>query len=174
MSWLNYVGLLLGSVVTLPRWARMPHGVPPTDYTIRTQPELLSMFSDDARITPRSMRDFVASTVTTNPGGGPCVVPIPLPGWTTAGRPTGLVGPAVGYNYDLRQLDLWDDSIGEWVNPSFSGGVVSGDTIFAGKVAVVGDVKLEGNVSIPHLHHLPHHKSTGDLYRNGPIVSIIP
>lgn len=158
---LGWLGLLIGSV-TAPwsQWwnrgtgpARMPAGTPPMDYTQMTQPELLASFSDAIGpdgITPRSLRNFVASTVTSTPGGAPPTIPLLLPGWTTPTRPNGatLAGPAIGYNYTLRQLDMWDDSIQQWVNPSFQGGIVAGNTQFLADVAFSSTIGVSGVASL--------------------------
>jgi hypothetical protein len=192
MNILHLVGLFLGSV-TAPwsQWwnrgtgpARMPQGTPPMDYTVKTQPELLASFSDAIGpdgITPRSLRDFVASTVTTTPGGSPPSIPLPVPGWTTATRPVGMVGPAIGYNYDLKQLDMWDDHLQTWVNPSFQGGTIAGETVFTGLVGFTGpSVSIEsalfmGPVVIDNdLPTSPVGLQAGQFWSNGQVVSIIP
>lgn len=145
--------------------ARMPQGTPPMDYVQRTQPELLALFSDSigpGGVTPRTMRDFVASTVTVTPGGSPPTAPLPLPGWTTATRPVGMIGPSIGYNYDSHQLEIWDDRAQTWVNPSFNGGTVTNPVIFSGGII---------------LNPLPPScsgQATGTLWNNGRIVGICP
>lgn len=145
--------------------SRAPQGTPPTDYETLTQHELLSQFSDAQGrngITPRAMRNFVASTITTTPGGSPPSIPLPLPGWTTATRPTGMIGPAVGFNYDLQTLDMWDDRTGTWVNPSFNGGNVTGAVNFVGSVVMNSlPVSCSGQAS-------------GTLWSNGHIVQVCP
>lgn len=193
MSVIHWLGLFLGSV-TAPwsQWwnrgtgpARMPMGTPPMDYTQKTQPELLASFSDAIGpdgITPRSLRDFVASTATTTPGGSPPTIPLLLPGWTTATRPNGanLAGPAIGFNYDLQQLDMWDNQLGIWVNPSFQGGVVAGATTFVSGVnfdsaiAVAGVVSLGSTVIAPNLGSGCLGVASGTFWNNGQTVSICP
>lgn len=169
----SIAGLFVGAIGVLwrsPTWGRSG-GLPPLDYTLKTQQELLASFSDaigPRGITPRSMRDFVASTITTNPGGVPPSIPLPLPGWTTATRPTGMIGPAIGYNYDLRQLDMWDDRLGEWVNGSFGGGTVAGDTSFAGRVDF-GDGVFFNNLSRQCVR-----ANKGQVWNNGNNLSITP
>jgi hypothetical protein len=196
MRFLEILGLLIGSMstsgwpsyVAWPRYfrSRAPQGSPPTDYEILTQSELLAQFSDAQGrygITPRSLRNFVGSTIVTTPGGAP-VAPIPLPGWTTANRPTGLVGVAMGYNYDLKQLDLWDDVHQTWVNPAFQGGLVAGDVVFAGtasfqhavgfsgETGFIGRVNLGANV---YVAGLPNQCGTsGRLYNNGGSMGVSP
>lgn len=173
----EWVMALLGLV------ARMPQGTPPVDYTPMTQADLLEQFSDaigKKGITPRSLRNLVGSTVTTTPGGVPPTIPIPLPGWTTATRPTGMVGPALGYNYDLRQLDMWDDHTNSWVNPAFSGGTVSGATTFAAGVTfsstaqVAGTLTANGDIVAPNLPTSCSGKVTGTLNKNGNVVGVCP
>lgn len=145
-------------------------GSPPVDFTMRTQAELLASFSDAIGpdgITPKSMRDFVGSTVTMNPGGVPPSAPLPLPGWTTATRPTGMVGPCIGFNYDLQTLDMWDDQAGVWVNPSFNGGTVTGNTTFVGATYFAGQVV----VTFPNTCAAV---APGTLWNNGQTVGICP
>lgn len=194
MTMLEYIGLFFGSV-TAPwsQWwsrgtgpARMPVGTPPMDYTQKTQPELLASFSDAIGpdgITPRSLRDFVASTVTTTPGGSPPTIPLLLPGWTTATRPNGanLAGPAIGFNYDLQQLDMWDNQLQIWVNPSFQGGTVAGDTVFVGSVGFAGPtVDINGVLSLGSTIVAPNLGSgclgvaSGTFWNNGNTVSVCP
>lgn len=198
LEWIGFLGLVVGSMstsgwpayVAWPKYfrARGPHGSPPTDYDILTQPELLSQFSDAQGrygITPRSLRNFVASTITVNPGGTPSVIPIPLPGWTTANRPTGLVGPSMGYNYTLKQLDLWDDEAQEWVNPSFQGGLVAGSVTFGDRVSFqqpvgfsntvgfLNQVNLGANVIVQGIPtSCP--RTGNQLWNNGQTMSISP
>jgi hypothetical protein len=192
MNILHWLGLFIGSAsAPWSQWwnrgtgpARMPQGTPPMDYTVKTQPELLASFSDAIGpdgITPRSLRDFVASTVTTTPGGVPPSIPLPVPGWTTATRPVGMVGPAIGYNYDLKQLDMWDDHLQTWVNPSFQGGVVAGTTEFTGLVIFSGppvgfdtDVVFEGGMIATNLSSTPAGQQAGQFWSNGQVVSVIP
>lgn len=157
MRLIELISLFIGSS-TIDNWpsytawpryfrSRAPQGTPPTDYEVLTQQELLSQFSDAqgrSAITPRALRNFVASTITTTPGGTPPSIPLPLPGWTTATRPVGMIGPAIGFNYDLQTLDMWDDKAGVWVNPSFNGGTVTGFTTFAGGVTLANPINLVG------------------------------
>jgi hypothetical protein len=162
-------GASLGVLWRSVSWGRTG-GTPPTDYTIRTQPELLDSFSDaigPRGITPRALRDFVASTVTNTPGGVPPSIPLPLPGWTTANRPSGMVGPSLGYNYDLQQLDMWDDKLGQWVNPAFTGGTVSGNVTFAGSVNFQGPVYAR---RLPR--NCPRRTDRGRLWNNGQTVGV--
>ena len=191
MQWLDtsaFLGLcssLIGAIGVLwrsPTWGRSG-GLPPLDYTLKTQHQLLASFSDaigPRGITPRAMRDFVASTITTVPGGDSPSIPLPLPGWTSATRPTGMIGPAIGYNYDLRAIDMWDDRLGQWINPAFGGGTIGAPTRFAGPVAFDG----------PILANLPNgcfsdcdcggrcrgcdRASRNQLWNNGQTVSICP
>ena len=192
MSILSWLPMMLGSLTTWYRVGRQGitqgqlQGAPPVDYTILTQAELLASFSDAIGpdgITPRSMRNFVASTVTMNPGGIPPSIPLPLPGWTTATRPpaSSMVGPAIGFNYDLQQLDMWDDRLQTWVNPSFQGGIVGGVTTFANSVAfegpVVGftsQVTMYDGVIMPGLPATCTGQQSGKLWNNGQTVSICP
>lgn len=195
MTLLGLLSVFIGSLARSPwsQWwnqgtgpARMPMGTPPMDYTVRTQPELLASFSDAIGpdgITPRSLRDFVASTVTITPGGVPPTIPLPLPGWTTATRPDGtnLVGPAIGYNYTLRQIDMWDDQLQQWVNPAFQGGLVGGDTEFAGNVLITGTltsgaggIVAESSISAPNLAASCLGQGSGTFWNNGQTVSICP
>ena len=146
-------------------------GAPPTDYTIRTQPQLLALFSDAVGpegITPKSLRDFVGSTITMNPGGTPPSAPLPLPGWTTESRPTGMVGPAMGYNYDTQALDMWDDRAQQWVNPTFGGGTTTVPTHFGGPVMFTGPVLMP---NLPVTCTMQH---SSTLWNNGQTVSIAP
>lgn len=176
MRLLDVLGLVLSSSSSMTNWpawtawpryfrSRAPQGSPPTDYEILTQHELLAQFSDAqgrSGITPRALRNFVGSTVTTTPGGSPPTIPLPLPGWTTAERPVGMMGPAIGYNYDLRQIDMWDDRLGQWVNPAFQGGTVPGNVVFTGEVRM------------PHLAPDCFGRERGTLWNNGLVVSICP
>jgi hypothetical protein len=145
-------------------------GAPPVDFTMMTQAQLLAQFSDAIGpdgITPRSMRNFVGSTVTMNPGGIPPAAPLPLPGWTTATRPTGMVGPCIGFNYDLNTLDMWNDQTQSWVNPAFNGGNVDYATSMLGGLSVQG----------PFIANLPttcSGQASGTLWNNGNTVSICP
>lgn len=145
-------------------------GSPPVDFTMRTQAQLLASFSDAIGpdgITPKSMRDFVGSTVTMNPGGVPPSAPLPLPGWTTATRPTGMVGPCIGFNYDLQTLDMWDDQAGVWVNPAFNGGTVTNPAYFVGGITVTGPIVFDFPTSCSG-------QVSGQLWNNGQTVSICP
>jgi len=73
-----------------------------------------------------------------------------------------MSGPAIGYNYDLRQLDMWDDRLQQWVNPNFQGGTVGGDVIF------------EGSVTMPNIVDNCWGMPRGTLWNNGWTVSICP
>lgn len=146
-------------------------GSPPVDFTMRTQAELLASFSDAIGpdgITPKSMRDFVGSTVTMNPGGVPPSAPLPLPGWTTATRPTGMVGPCIGFNYTLNQLDMWNDQTQSWVNPAWTGGAVNNPAAFYGAVSFYGPVIA------PVLQDTCTAQQVGTLWNNGNTVSVCP
>lgn len=189
---LGWLSLLIGSV-TAPwsQWwnrgtgpARMPAGTPPMDYTQMTQPELLASFSDAIGpdgITPRSLRNFVASTITSTPGGAPPSVPLLLPGWTTPTRPNGatLAGPAIGYNYTLRQLDMWDNEIQQWVNPSFQGGTVAGVTQFlspvnfGSSIGVDGPLTAYGVIQAPNMPTSNVGQTAGTFLNNGWTVAIV-
>lgn len=192
MSVLSWLGAFLGSTAFAPfsQWWNqgtgpqpMPQGSPPMDYNQLTQAQLLASFSDSigpTGITPRSLRNFVASTITSNPGGSPPSIPMPLAGWTTATRPTGMVGPAIGYNYDLRQLDMWDDHLGQWVNPSFQGGLVGGATTFASPVTFDSSILVDGPITAADgiiAAGLPTSclgQNHGQFWNNGQTVSICP
>src|SRR5262249_35883396 len=124
-------------------------GVPPVDYTILNQQQLLASFSDAIGpdgITPRSLRNLVASTVTSNPGGSPPSAPMPMPGWTTSTRPTGMPGPAFGFNYDTGQMEIWNPQSGTWVSPAFTGGTVPNPTTFLSVVTRHGVTTARGGI----------------------------
>jgi hypothetical protein len=186
MNLLDLLGMFIGSVA-LSGWranspSRLPQGIPPLDYTLMTQDELLVQFSDrvgSKAITPRSMRNLVASTVSITAGNLP-VAPIPLPGWTTENRPPPetMVGPAIGYNYDLCQLDMWDDRLQTWVNPSFQGGTVAGATVFAGPVLFENAVDLDGPTVLSgpiFTDNLPTGRQSKDqVWKNGTMLGVSP
>lgn len=200
MSWIaSIIGFVLGTAVRSP-WTTwwnqgigpvpMPSGTPPVDYTQLNQAQLLSQFSDAIGpngITPRSLRNLVASTITPNPGGAPASIPIPLPGWTTATRPdtATLSNPVMGYNYTLQQLEIWDNEAGEWVNPGFVGGTVPGESTFTSNIHLLGHtqmnaganinggVAIQGNIKV-WLPKSPVGLKSGDLWNNGNTVSVVP
>lgn len=194
MSILNWLSVFISSTAFAPfsQWwnqgtgpDRMPMGTPPMDYSQMTQQQLLASFSDSigpSGITPRSMRNFVASTITSTPGGAPPSIPQLLPGWTTATRPNGanLAGPAIGYNYTLRQLDMWDNQLQQWVNPSFQGGTVAGATTFVSGVTfdaaitVAGRATFSNGVVAANLPTSCTGQVHGQFWNNGQTVSICP
>jgi hypothetical protein len=161
----------------------MPSGTPPMDYTPMTQAQLLASFSDSigpSGITPRSLRNFVGSTVTSTPFGTISAVPLPIPGWTTATRPVGMAGPVMGFNYTLQQLDLWDNLAGVWVNPGFNGGNVTGETVFSGPVEfsgpsieVAAPVSFSGGISATNLPTSYAGKPSGTVVNNGNLLGLV-
>lgn len=193
MNILSWIGLFMGSLARSP-WTQwwnqgigprpMPSGTPPVDYTQLTQAQLLSQFSDAIGpngITPRSLRNLVASTVTMQPGGSTNAIPLPLPGWTTANRPnvSGLAGPVIGYNYTLQQLDLWDNEAGEWINANFPGGFVPNAANFNSPVQMNAGFNSNagGNITgnfVMHLAKSPVGLPSGTLWSNGNTVNIVP
>jgi hypothetical protein len=83
-----------------------------------------------------------------------------------------MIGPAMGYNYDLKQLDLWDDQAQEWINPSFNGGTVTGATTFVGSVNISGNLVTNSSVimnNVPVTVSFP-----GVVWNNGQILFLSP